>query len=165
MTSTNDRATRLLSKLDAAWAEFHASYASLSDKQLLEPGVTGDWSVRDTIAHLTWWDAEALRHLPVIVAGGHPPRYRTTYGGIDAFNRQMHAQRRASSLADVLRQAHATHEQLVAYLQRLPPEQWLDNSRFRRRLRLDTYVHYPLHTAEIRAWRARHAAGYDEEPG
>src|SRR5213592_5082072 len=74
----------LLKRLHRAWEAFHESYAGLSDPDLLKAGVTGTWSVKDIIAHVTWWEEEALTHLPVILAGGRPPRYSVTYGGIDA---------------------------------------------------------------------------------
>src|SRR5262245_37151335 len=83
----------LLQRLDAAWAAFNTSYADLPDERLIEPGVVGDWSVRDILAHITIWEEEALRHLPLIIAGGRPPRY-ATYGGIDVFNALMIARRR-----------------------------------------------------------------------
>jgi len=47
-----------------AWTAFQASYAGLSDAQLMEPGVTGDWSVRDILAHVTTWEEEALTSTP-----------------------------------------------------------------------------------------------------
>jgi len=31
------------------------------------------------------------------------------------------------------------------------------NDRFKRRLRLDTHGHYPIHTADILAWRDRNS--------
>ena len=47
---------------------------------------------------------------------------------------------------------------LVAYLREVPPEELRGDSRFRRRLRLDTYGHYPIHAADIRAWREQRDA-------
>lgn len=35
----------------------------------------------------------------------------------------------------------------------MPPERFLGDSRSRRRLRLDTYGHDPIHAADIRRWR------------
>ena len=52
---------RLLKCLDNAWEAFNESYAGLSDAQLMTPGVTGAWSVRDILAHLTTWEKEALK--------------------------------------------------------------------------------------------------------
>jgi hypothetical protein len=150
---------QLLKKLDKAWLEIKESYAGLSDSQLTEPGVTGNWSVKDILAHVTTWEEEALKYLPLIVKGGRPPRYSVKYGGIDAFNAQMMEQKRDLSLADVLEQLDETHRRLIAYIQSAPEEQFTQETPFRRRLRLDTYSHYPIHTKMIRAWRERSNLG------
>jgi hypothetical protein len=150
---------QLLARLDSAWTAFNASFADLTDAELTAAGVVDDWSVKDLIAHVTWWEEEALRHLPLILAGGRPPRYSVAYGGIDAFNARMTGRTRDLSLAEVRRDAASTHARLVAFVAGVPEDQFTRETRFRRRLRLDTYGHYPLHTAQIRAWRAQQAAG------
>jgi hypothetical protein len=146
---------QMLERLANAWKDFESSYAGLSDAELLIPGVTGQWSVRDIIAHVTWWDEEALKHLPLVREGGRPPRYSVTYGGINAFNALMTEQRRHLSLAEVLRQRDEVHARLVDYVRRAPEELYARETRFRRRLRLDTFGHYPIHAAAIRKWRER----------
>jgi DinB superfamily len=153
---------QLLKQLDKRWAAFNESYAGLSDSQMTESGVTGIWSVKDIIAHVTWWEEEALKHLPLINKGGRPPRYSVDYGGIDAFNALMTEQKRGLSLSDVLRQRDETHRQLIAYVQSAPEEQFTRDTRFRRRLRLDTYNHYPKHAKAIREWREQ--AGLSRVP-
>jgi hypothetical protein len=145
---------QLLQRLDTAWGAFEASYAGLSDAQLMKPGVTGDWSVRDILAHVTTWEEEALTHLPLILEGGTPPRYSVRYGGIDAFNARMTEQKADLSLAAVRRQLDETHRRLD-FIQRAPEDQWRRETRFRRRLRLDTYSHYPQHAEAIRQWRRK----------
>ncbi|MCG3119205.1 MAG: hypothetical protein ALAOOOJD_01561 [bacterium] len=137
--------------------DFKASYAGLAEAELLEPGVTGNWSARDIIAHVTWWEEEALTHLPLILEGGRPPRYSVKYGGIDAFNAQMTEQKKSLSLSEVLQQQGDTHRRLIEYIQRAPAEQFTRETRFRRRLRLDIYGHYPKHAQAIRKWRAQRA--------
>jgi len=134
---------------------FKASYAGLSEAQLLEPGVTGAWSVRDIIAHVTTWEEEALKHLPSILEGERPPRYSITYGGIDAFNALMTKRKESLSLSEVLRQLDDAHRRIVEVIERAPEDQLIRETRFRRRLRLDTYGHYPKHAAAIRRWRER----------
>ena len=158
-TSTAEaRRAKLLGTLDAAWTEFHESYADLTDDQLLEPGVTGAWSVRDLIAHVSWWEEEALTHVPLVLEGGRPPRYSVTYGGIDAFNALMTERWREWSLDEVRERSEKTHRRLIAYLENLPANELAAHTRARRRLRLDTYGHYPIHTADIRAWRELRSA-------
>ncbi|MGE0543992.1 MAG: maleylpyruvate isomerase N-terminal domain-containing protein [Dehalococcoidia bacterium] len=151
-----DQTTKLLRRLDAAWAEFNEACAGLTDARLTEPGVIEDWSVKDIIAHITTWEEEALKHLPVIIAGGSPPRY-VTFGGLDAFNARMTAKKRALPLAEVLRQRDETHNRLVEFVRNAPGDHFAGETRARRRLRLDTYSHYPLHTEAIREWRKRSA--------
>ena len=146
---------QLLKRLDKAWVAVNESYAGLSDVQLMQPGVTGAWSVRDILAHVTTWEEEALKHLPLIQKGGTPPRYSVRYGGIDAFNARMTEQKRSLSLAEVRAQLAATHRQLVDFIQSAREHQLVGETRFRHRLRLDTYRHYPLHAAAIRRWRQR----------
>ena len=146
---------QLLKKLEQAWTSFKESYAGLSAEQLVEPGVTEDWSVKDILAHVSWWNEEALKHLPHTLQGIRPPRYKDLYGGIDAFNAQMTEQKRVLTLSEVQKQLDETHLRLVEYLQSVPEEQIASTPRFARRLRLDTYSHYPIHAQAIRKWRER----------
>jgi hypothetical protein len=148
---------QLLNKLDKAWAALKDSCAGLSDARLTEPGVMGDWSVKDILAHVTTWEEEALKYLPLILQGGRPPRYSVNYGGIDAFNAQLREQKRGLSLTDVLRQLDETHRRLIEYVQSAPEEQITQETRFRRRLRFDTYRHYREHASAIWEWRERRA--------
>src|SRR2546423_1012312 len=145
---------QLLKQLEKAWAAIKESYAGLSDSQLTEPGVMGGWSIKDILAHVTTWEEEALKYLPLILSGGRPPRY-IQYGGIDAFNAQMAEQKRDLELSEVLRQLEETYRRLLDYLQGVPDEHFSREAPFRHRLRLDTYSHYLLHARAIREWRER----------
>src|ERR1044072_2171139 len=113
--------------------DFQESYAGLPDAERMAPGVPGAWSVRDIIAHVTWWEEEALTHLPVVLAGGRPPRYSVTHGGIDAFNAKMTEQRRHWSLAQVLAHQVEVHRRLVAFVAGAPADQTGGESRVPRR--------------------------------
>jgi hypothetical protein len=144
---------QLLARLEKSWQDFQASYSGLSDPELMEPGVTGNWSVRDILAHVTTWEQEALRHLPTILKREQPPRYSVTYGGINAFNRKMREEKSGLTLAEVRRELDDTHRRLVAFIKSVPEDYFRGETPFRRRLRLDTYSHYPKHANAIRSWR------------
>jgi len=148
---------QVIDKLEAAWKAFVNSFDGLSDEQLLKPGVMGDWSVKDLIAHVSWWEEETLNHLPEILEGIRPQRYSVLYGGIDAFNALMTDKWRVFSLKTVVTQAKDTHYKLITYLWGVPDIYFETDTKFRRRLRLDTYGHYPIHTQAILAWRESHA--------
>lgn len=146
---------QLLKRLDTAWTEFKESYAGLPEAQMLEHGVTGNWSVKDIIAHVTWWEEEALKHLPLILEGGRPPRYSVKYGGINAFNALMTERKKDLSLAEVFKEQTETHQRLIDYIEKAPADQIATETRFRRRIKLDAYSHYPIHAKAIREWRKR----------
>ena len=148
-----DRRQRLLKRLDTCWRAFKDSYVGLSDSAMLTPGVTGAWSVRDIIAHVTTWEEEALKHLPLVLMGKQPPRYSVTYGGIDAFNARTTEQKKKLSLLEVLRSQEDVHHQLIELIEGVPEDQLGGDTRFRHRLRLDTYGHYPKHAEAIKKWR------------
>ena len=143
---------QLLGRIDRAWEDLRSSYSGLSESELIEPAVMGSWSIKDIIAHVTWWEEEALTHLPAILKGEKLPRYSATYGGIDAFNAQKHEEKKDLSISMVLQERDVTHRRLIDFLQRVPEAQIERETRFRRRLRLDTYGHYPQHAKVIREW-------------
>jgi hypothetical protein len=154
MPPEGGEAARLIGRLESAFAAFEESFAGLPDVVLVQPGAAGDWSVKDVLAHVSTWEEEALEHLPTIAVGGTPPRYAAT-GGIDAFNARAAERNRELSLSDVRRMLEASHRRLVEYLLRVPSDLLAEETRFRRRLRVDTYGHYRLHARHLREWRAR----------
>ena len=161
---------QLLKRLDERWLEFLTSFSGLSDKSLLTPGVTAAWSVRDLMAHVTTWEGEALKALPLVLGGKRLPRY-ISVGGIDAFNAGEQERKRSASLQQIRQDLEATHGRLVTFLQGVPPAAYASEGRFLKRLRLDTYGHYREHTKQIQLWRKSHdsqgptafATSYKEE--
>jgi hypothetical protein len=150
---------QLLTRIEEPWRALEAAYGGLSEAEMLAPGVTGTWSVKDIIAHVTSWEGESLAHLPVILAGRRPARYSVTYGGIDAFNAQTTKRVRDLTLAEVLRQRDDMHRRLLEFIQGAPEETFATDTRVRRRLRLDTYRHYAIHARAIRTWREHRSPG------
>ncbi len=143
----------LLRRLERAWQDLKGSCAGLAEDDFLRPGVVEEWTLKDLLAHVTTWEEEALKYLPLIIAGGRPPTYKAQYGGIDAFNAATAAAKRDLALAEVLRRFEETHERLTRAVAKLPLSQIERETRARRRLRIDTYAHYQVHTQAIRQWR------------
>lgn len=147
---------QLVERLDKAWRALQESYAGLSDADLQRAGVIAEgWSVKDALAHVTTWEQEALKYLPLIARGEKPPRYKDLYGGLNEFNERKLREKRALPLDSVLRALEDTHQQLMAVVAQAPEELFTRDTPWRHRLRLDTYSHYPEHTRAIRAWRER----------
>ena len=64
-----DRRRDLARQEDEAWAAFREVLDRLTPGQMLEPGLTPDWTVKDLLAHLGSWMAEAVVVLEQIGAG------------------------------------------------------------------------------------------------
>src|SRR5262249_24438056 len=107
----------LLTRLDAAWRGFTPSYAGLSDAELLASGAREPWPVKDISPRVTRREEEALKHVPVILAGGQPTRYSVTYGGIAAFNARMTSHKADLTLSEVLAQQEAVHQRLLGLIE------------------------------------------------
>lgn len=150
--------SQLMKRMDESWNALVASYSALSEADVIESIVTATWSIKDIIAHVTTWEEESLTHLPHILAGKRPPRYSVTHGGINAFNATKTEEKRNLSLTEVLRKRDEIHRRLVEFLRNVPEDQFVRETRFRRRLRLDTYGHYRKHAEAIRRWRESHHA-------
>ena len=140
---------QLLNRIETAWNAFSQSYAGLSDAALTEPGVAGEWSVKDLLSHVATWEEEALKAMPLVLAGKLRPRY----GDIDRFNAQQSALKGSLTLAEAHQEFAETHQRLLTYLESVPDSAFAGETRFRRKLRLDTYGHYPEHTEAILTWR------------
>ena len=65
----------------------------------------------------------------------------------------MTVQKRGFTLMEVRRDLAEIHRRLISFIDSVPEAQFLAETSFRRRLRLDTYGHYRKHAAAIRSWR------------
>ncbi len=67
-----DEITVALERIEASWRELTEALAGIPEERLTEPGVAGEWSVKDLMGHIAFWDEQALlaaeRHL-----AGQPP--------------------------------------------------------------------------------------------
>ncbi len=147
--------TRLIDRIDTNWSELQQTCAGLSDTQMLEPGVSGDWSVRDILAHVAVWDALVLSVLPGILETGRHPEHDEANADLDAFNARMTEETRTLSIDEVHRVLETNHQHLLDYLQGVPSDGVATNAAFRERLAADTWNHYPEHAEAIRRWRQR----------
>ncbi|KAB8141198.1 ClbS/DfsB family four-helix bundle protein [Chloroflexia bacterium SDU3-3] len=103
--------------------------APLSPDQLLLPCLPDGWTVKDVLAHLTWWDQWLLATLPADEALDGPrilpplfDQTSETQDSIDAMNAKVFAHYRSRSVADVLEGFAATRQRVAARVARLSEE-------------------------------------------
>ena len=147
----NERMNRaqLLKRIEGRWETLHQTMEGLPEKAVMEPGVVGQWSVKDVMGHVTTWEKETLTHLHAIMRGMPTPQY----DGVDPFNARESAKKQGLPLQEIRRQMAETHEELLAFLADVAEEHFATETRFRWRLPIDTYGHYREHASQISAWR------------
>jgi hypothetical protein len=143
---------------------FEALLDEIGEQSMAQPGVAGDWSIKDVVAHLTSWRRRtvarfqaALRHEPE-PATDWPPYLPTD----DEINVWIYAANRDKSVADVRRESRETFEQLLETLASFPEADLHDSARFPW-LDGETwngaafFGHYhDEHEQDMRAWLAQH---------
>jgi hypothetical protein len=142
----------LLKRLDKEWQDLLQSLRGLSDEAMSRPGLVGEWSGKDLLGHIATWEDEAIKAMGEVMRGNRPPRYRK-HGGIDVFNARESAKKARLSLGEARRRLTDSHKRLLETVAGMPGEHWERESSVRRRLRLDTYGHYRIHTLHIVEWR------------
>ena len=151
----------LLGMIQADRAHWEALLAGIPEAWLTEPGVEGEWSVKDIVAHIAWGEHESLA-----VA-----RARALVGSDlwqlseDERNAAVFEQNRGRDLHDVLSESRQVFQDYLEALGALSEEELNDPSRFRGlpdgwrpwRILYDP-THYHGHAESIRAWLERRKA-------
>ena len=157
---------KLLEMRRALYAHFDTLIAGLSEQQLQMPGVTDDWSIKDHIAHLTFWERVNLLEMLKAIEQGTSrtdPGFESTEEVRDQTNQRVYLQNKDRALADVLSEFQATHQQVIEYLEKLSeealktPYAWLDGYTIITWLS-EPNGHYEEHEQYIRDWLARQSS-------
>ncbi len=157
--SRNLNSTRLLVMAEAERIYFANVLAQVDEARLEEPGITGDWSVKDVVVHITAWEGLMAQWLAEAVRGVTPDRPRSD-ADIDRMNAEIFAAGRAKSPADVLADFQAGAEKMVTAVRAVPEADLFDPNRFAWRngtplwhlIGGNTFWHYPEHADAILAW-------------
>jgi hypothetical protein len=129
------------------------------------PGVEGEWSVKQLVAHLTWYEQAVVEAAQQVLSGGTFTRRRPEGVGLDEMNAQIAAESRLRPASDVLAEADAEFDQLITLIAACPqallndpqvlglPDDmppWM-------RVANNSYAHYREHEPALRDWLARNS--------
>ncbi|HLX38880.1 MAG TPA: maleylpyruvate isomerase N-terminal domain-containing protein, partial [Ktedonobacteraceae bacterium] len=59
----SERKTQLLQLIQKEHDTLDTLLCSLSEEQMVHPDIADDWSVKDILAHLTWWEQETISEI------------------------------------------------------------------------------------------------------
>lgn len=146
----------LLERARRERAELAALWRRLSDEQMTRrPGPQPGWSVKDVIAHITWWESAMVNWVSRALSGEMLTRTETT----DEVNARVFADNRDLPLATVLDAFAASFPPLEALLNRLTDDEINDADVCDIRgmpllnfLVGNTFAHYADHVEDLRAY-------------
>lgn len=157
---TGERLAGILRTERTAW---NALLAQVGPDRMDIAGVEGDWSVKDLVAHLTWYEQAVVEGARGVLNTGKFSRRRPEGVSLDGQNARIAAESRARPADEVLAEAGAVFAELLAIIAACPQDILNDP----RRLGLpgdmvpwmgvanNSYAHYRAHEPALRAWLAR----------
>src|SRR5437870_3789711 len=118
-----------LATLEEAWTTVAGLLSLLSEEQACEPSTIGggEWSAKDLLGHLAFWEELAVEALNERRAGGRPrieDVFAAGAAGVDAENAANSARTAAQSLNEVLARAGASKEAIVAAIWSMTDQEW-----------------------------------------
>jgi hypothetical protein len=130
--STNTSKAQFLDDLRDEQAGWEALLQDIGEANMTQPGVAGEWSIKDIVAHLTGWRRRTvgrfqaeLRNEPL-----PPPLWPSHLQTDDEINAWIYAANRDRPLSDVLSDSRDVFAQLVQTLDAFPEADLLDPTRF-----------------------------------
>lgn len=140
--------TALVTKIMTEHAKLDAALAGLSLEQMDKSFKPGDWTVKETLVHLTAWERTLINDFGRWKRG-EPLTELKGQAGVDAANAETLRKAGTMPLRQALDEFHSTFHELTDWLQKLDPD---DLSRpFMYEMTLeefiveDTYKHYAEH--------------------
>jgi len=154
----------LLYRITDSYAAWAMTIDAAPPREVALPVLHGGWSVKDEVAHVTFWEARVLAAVRAALGGENPPHPPLVgdAGKIDAINADVVEANRHRPIDDVLVDMDRTHAALVQAVGELPEDDlfaarrfpWMGGESLAVAVAGDTYDHYPEHTRNIQRWRA-----------
>ena len=156
--------SELLSWLQEEYRQWQEFLDQIGPTHMEQPGVNGDWSMKDIVAHLTGWNRWLVARLQAAGRGEPepPPPWPAHLQSEDEINTWIYESNRGRSVGEVLDETHQVHQQLLAVIAGLPDAvqiepDWrlvrLNDQRFPAGEFFDHF--HDDHEPDIRAWLAR----------
>lgn len=153
----------LLNGLQDEYRSWLALLDEIGPQRMDRPGVAGEWSIKDIIAHLTGWRRRTVGRLQAVARGEPepplpwPPELQTD----DAINDWIYRSSKDLSVGEVLVQSDGVFRQMVAALEGIPEETlanasqfpWMEGQPFDAAAFFGHF--HEEHEADMRAWLAR----------
>src|SRR5947209_10430789 len=98
---------QLLDEMNSGYTALETVLAPLDQQQMTTPGVNGDWSIKDILAHLAAWQNYLVIRLQAAVRNETPAMLGISSGGdegsaLDRLNAGFYEENKSRPLDDVM---------------------------------------------------------------
>ena len=155
--------SELLNGLQEEYQQWEAFLDQIGPARMDQPGVTGHWSIKDIVAHLTGWRRRTVARLQAAQRSEPepPPPWPAHLQTDDEINAWIYESNHGRSVREVLDESHQVFQQLLAAIEGLTDEAlmdvhhlpWLDGQPFSAG---EFFAHFhEEHESDMRAWLER----------
>lgn len=134
---------------------------NLPEETLTTPGVVGQWSIKDILAHISRWEAELVKLLWQISQGQRPTSMHfTNKGTVDQVNQVWYEESASRTIARVLDDFQSVRNQTVLRIEGFSDRDLTDPKRYPvlggralwEYIEGDSFGHEIEHMADIQSW-------------
>jgi hypothetical protein len=133
----------------------------IPEEDMEKPGVVGEWSIKEMLSHLIFWEAELVQLLWQLQQGEKPTTLHFTTFSVDEKNQQILIETHDRPLERVLADFQGVRKQTVrrvsafsaAELEEKQKFPWLGEKPLWEWIANDSFEHEAEHTKQIHIWR------------
>jgi hypothetical protein len=116
--------SELLNWLQEEYQRWEAFLDQIGEARMDQPGVNGDWSIKDIVAHLTGWQPRLIAHLQAALRGEPEPAppWPAHLQTEDEINAWIYESNRGRSVREVLDESHHVFQQFLGVIEGLPDD-------------------------------------------
>lgn len=156
---SDNRREQLVDKLESAKADFEKLIQEIGEGGLAEPGINGDWSMKDILAHVTAWEERPVAWSEGLSRGERPtPPAWPTGLSEDQLNDYLYQNNRQRLLEEVLARWRSVHQSVLDAIARMSDEElfdrkvdWLGDASYAEAIAGNSYEHLRTHERDIRS--------------
>jgi hypothetical protein len=149
----------LTAKIVSGRALLDAALLHVDEERMPLIVLHGEWSVKDLIGHLGYWENTVVTLFNALRSGKTPDPFPE----LDALNAKVLAESRKQSLNEVSRQEKTAYQKVLALVKDATEKElfdpshfaWTGGKPFEEYISDNTYGHYEEHLPELTAWLKR----------
>lgn len=150
----------LKGKIRSSRGELESALGRISNEQRTLVILHGEWSIKDLIGHLGFWEARVVSLFLILKAGGIP---ESDHQDMDILNAENLLRTRGQSLEEVVGFEQAAYKKVLELIDTASDKEltdphhfaWTQGRSFDEMISDNTWGHYEEHLPEVMAWLKR----------